>query len=54
MNLISIKSLLFSLPSSIIEGRNRVDNFFPTQFQSTFIIKSKIDFPISTTIPVSK
>lgn len=46
--------LIFSLLSSIVEDRNRVDHFFPTQFQSTSIITPKIDFPISTTIAVSK
>lgn len=45
--------LIFSLLSSIIKDRNRADQFFfPKQFQSRFIIKSKIDFPISTTIAV--
>lgn len=48
--------LIFSLLSSIIKDRNRADQvlFFPKQFQSSFIIKSKIDFPISTTIAVSE
>lgn len=45
--------LIFSLLSPIIEDRNRVDRFFPTQVQSTFIITPKTDFPISTAIAVA-